>query len=208
MDLWSRLDDLRARWDVLQHPFYQRWSEGTLSREELATYAGQYRHAVVALADASEAAAAVAEPALRDELAEHAAEERAHVDLWDGFLAAMGGDASAAATPETAACARAWAGDGDLVARLVGMYAIESGQPPISATKLAGLRAHYGFSEGPATAYFELHRTRDVEHAAAERALIEPRLAGADVEAAVAAAEGALRGNWELLDGVERLNGR
>ena len=49
---------------------------------------------------------------------------------------------------------------------------------------------------------------RDVEHAAQERALIEPLLDGADVEALLAEAESVLRANWELLDGVERLNGR
>jgi hypothetical protein len=48
----------------------------------------------------------------------------------------------------------------------------------------------------------------DVEHAAAERALIEPRLDGADADALLAEAERVLRANWELLDGVERLNAR
>ena len=50
MDLWQRLDDVADRWNVLSHPFYQRWSEGELSSSELAFYAGQYAHAVDALA--------------------------------------------------------------------------------------------------------------------------------------------------------------
>jgi pyrroloquinoline quinone (PQQ) biosynthesis protein C len=57
-------------------------------------------------------------------------------------------------------------------------------------------------------AYFDVHAERDVEHAAAERALIEPRLDGADAAALIAEAERVLRANWELLDGVERLSGR
>jgi hypothetical protein len=48
----------------------------------------------------------------------------------------------------------------------------------------------------------------DVEHAAAERALIEPRMDGADRDTLLAEAERVLRANWELLDGVERLNAR
>ncbi len=89
------------------------------------------------------------------------------------------------------------------------MYAIESAQPAIAETKREGLVAHYGFDPGSdATVYFDLHATLDVEHAAQERALIEPRLDGADADALLAEAEAVLRANWELLDGVERALGR
>src|SRR6185503_7856888 len=64
-DFWSRLEEVRARWNVLEHPFYQRWSAGELSRDELARYAGEYRHAVVALADAAAGAARHAGPGER-----------------------------------------------------------------------------------------------------------------------------------------------
>ena len=57
MDLIARLDTERAACNVLEHPFYQRWSAGELSAGELALYAGEYRHAVSALARASALAA-------------------------------------------------------------------------------------------------------------------------------------------------------
>ena len=53
MDFWTSLEQIARRHDVLRHPFYQRWSAGELTTGELADYAGQYRHAVVALAEAS-----------------------------------------------------------------------------------------------------------------------------------------------------------
>ena len=210
MDFWTRLDAVRDRHDVLRHAFYQRWSQGELTREELAVYSGEYHHAVVALAEASARAADAAGPELRDQLAGHAAEEAAHVELWAEFAAAVGGTPSQRPAPETAACAAEWAGDGerDLLHSLVALYAIESAQPAIATTKREGLRAHYGVADGPGTEYFSLHAELDHEHAAAERALIEPRLAGADEDALLATAEGVLRANWELLDGVERLNGK
>jgi pyrroloquinoline-quinone synthase len=206
-DFWSRLETVRARWNVLEHPFYQRWSAGELTREELASYAGEYRHAVVALAEAAAGAARQAEAPERRALEAHAAEEASHVALWDDFARAVGGDLARPAGPETADCARAWAGDGErpLLPSLVALYAIESGQPAISQTKREGLRAHYGIED---TAYFDLHAELDHAHAAAEHALIEPRLAEGDVEALLAEAESVLRANWRLLDGVERVNGR
>ncbi len=87
---------------------------------------------------------------------------------------------------------------------MVAAFTIESGQPAISATKLDGLLERYGFEDGPATAYFSLHAERDHEHAAQMRELIEERLADADLDRLLEVAEGVLRGNWELLDGVER----
>ena len=206
MDLWSRLDAVQARWNVLEHPFYARWSAGQLSREDLARYAGQYRHAVVALAEATDRAAHAAPLEHRAELAAHAGEEAAHIALWDAFADAAGTDGPQPPEPETAACAAAWAGDGrGLLGHLVALYAIESAQPEISRVKADGLRRHYGFSAGLGTAYFDLHVERDREHAAAGRALLEPQLDDADQDALVAEAERMLRSNWELLDAVERL---
>jgi pyrroloquinoline-quinone synthase len=205
VDLWSRLDDVHDRWNVLEHPFYERWSRGELSRDELAHYAGQYRYAVVALAEAADGAARAASAGERAELAAHAGEEAAHVALWDEFAGAVGTDGARPAEPETEACARAWAGDErDLLGHLVALYAIESAQPAISRVKSDGLRAHYGFAAGPATAYFDLHAERDGEHAAQARELIAARVDGVDEDRLVDEAEAVLRANWVLLDGVER----
>jgi pyrroloquinoline-quinone synthase len=204
MDLWQRLDEVADRWNVLRHPFYRRWSDGELAADELAFYSGQYAHAVGALAAASRSAADCAPPQVADELAEHAAEEEAHVELWSRFAAAAGCDGHAEPLPETLDCARAWAGEErDFVRTLVALYAIESAQPAISDTKRTGLVEHYGFRSGPTTEYFDVHVVRDVEHARAGRELIERELDGADVDALVAEAERVLAANWRLLDGVE-----
>jgi pyrroloquinoline-quinone synthase len=208
VDLWSRLDDVHARWNVLEHPFYERWSDGGLTRDDLARYAGQYRHAVVALA---QAAGRAAHAAGGDQvgLAVHAGEEAAHVALWDAFAGAAGTGGPQPAEPETAACAEVWAGDGrDLLGHLVALYAIESAQPAISVVKADGLREHYGFAAGPGTAYFDLHAELDREHAAEGRELIAARIEEADEDALVAEAERVLKANWALLDGVERLCAR
>ncbi len=198
-NVFERMERARDNWNVLHHPFYERWSAGELTGDELARYSGQYRHAVEAIATMSEKVAA-AFPA-RADLAAHAAAERDHVALWDAFAGALGADPEAEPTPETAACVAEWT-SGDALTTLARLYAIESGQPEISRTKLDGLTRHYDMPEGQATRYFTVHQTLDREHAAEGRALLEELRGDGRDDELVAAAEGAMRANWALLDGV------
>ena len=199
MALFERIAEAHARWNVLKHPFYTRWERGELTRDELQVYAGQYRHAVSAVATAARTAASPGDT--------HAAEEAAHVMLWDAWAASLGADRAAPAA-ETQECVDAWSPDDALAATAV-LYAVESAQPGIAETKLAGLVEHYGYRpDSPALSYFQVHAELDKEHAARAEEILRERAADADEDRLVGAAEQALKANWTLLDGVERLNGR
>jgi pyrroloquinoline-quinone synthase len=200
--VWERIEESRARHNVLEHPFYVRWSAGELSPEELARYSGQYRHATEALARLCRQAADSAPDGHREEIAAHATEEAAHIGLWDGFVEAAGGEIGAEPTPETAECVTAWTAPNGYLAQLARMYAIESGQPEISRVKREGLAQFYGIDGGAGSEYFRVHEEADHAHAEESRRLIEEAMKPGDEDALVEAAESAFEANWRLLDGV------
>jgi pyrroloquinoline-quinone synthase len=200
--VWERIEESRARHNVLEHPFYVRWSAGELSREELARYAGQYRHATEALARLCGQTAENAPEQHREEIAAHATEEEAHVGLWDDFVEAAGGEIGAEPTPETAECVTAWTAPEGYLGQLARMYAIESGQPEIARTKREGLARFYGINGGPGSEYFKVHEGADHAHAGESRRLIEEAMTPEDEDALVAAAESVFKANMRLLDGV------
>jgi pyrroloquinoline-quinone synthase len=226
MDVINRLDEARLQTNVLEHPFYERWSAGKLSSGELAVYAGQYRHAVDALARTSALTARSAGPEHRAALERHAEEETAHVELWDRFVQATAHASEPSSSPaqttsppppapaitQTAECAAAWTAGEDVLDHLAVLYAIEASQPEISRTKLDGLIEHYGYTpDAPAIEYFRLHERLDVEHSRQAGELIEELLAECPdaedrAQRMVEGAHAALRGNWELLSGVESIS--
>ena len=203
-NLWDRIEQARAQHNVVEHPFYQRWSAGRLTGEELAHYAGQYRYATEAIAKLSADIAAQAPEPERAALDAHAVEEADHVALWDGFVDAVGGTVGAEPNAETLECVEAWTRADGFGRQLARMFAIESGQPEISKTKTEGLGRHYEITDAPGNLYFTVHEEMDVHHAAEGRKLIEQHMDDFSDDELVEAAEEAFKANWQLLDGVEK----
>lgn len=219
-DPLSSIDALIAERHLLKHPFYVAWQEGTLTRAALRTYAAQYYQHVKAFPTYLSALHARSDDlATRQALLRNLRDEEEgsenHPQLWLRFAAAVGcADGEAECTrpePETAAAITAFrraVSEGSAARGLAALYAYEAMVPTVAAEKIRGLAAHYGIEGSPATDYFEVHRTLDVEHAGETRTLLARRLEDAgEAAAAEAGAAEALAAVNGLLDGVCRLHG-
>jgi pyrroloquinoline-quinone synthase len=217
-DFFAALDARIARYDLLQHPFYQAWSQGELTRDELREYASEYWHHVSAFPTYLSALHARLDDApLRRTVLENLADEeglpsgRAHSDLWMDFATGMGADSSEVRNrtlqPETAALIAHFrvAIQTSPATALASLYTYESRVPAIARTKAEGLKQHYGADQATAR-YFTIHQTADIHHARVWRDAIEAELAAhpEDGDAALDAAEATAAALWSTLSGIER----
>jgi pyrroloquinoline-quinone synthase len=220
-EFWTALEVRTARFDLLTHPFYQAWSRGELTHDDLRAYACEYWHHVSAFPTYLSALhSRLPDSELRREVLRNLVEEegadsptgRPHSDLWMDFAHALGATRAAVEThavqPEMAALLatfRSAMHEPAPAAALAALYAYESKVPAISVTKAAGLQQHYAV-DGAATRYFTLHQTADVAHAGVWRRLIDQQIGSdpAAAEAALASAECAASALWTALDGIER----
>jgi pyrroloquinoline-quinone synthase len=213
------LDALIAEKHLLKHPFYQLWSQGKLTRENLREYAISYYPQVAAFPMyVSGVHSGCEDAALRQELLENLIEEERgaenHPALWRQFAAALGASeadlATAPRTPEVAetiAEFRRATREGSTPEGLAALYAYESQIPEIAKTKREGLCAFYGITEGDATEFFTVHETADVWHRQVEREALG-RVAGTpeEREKALGAARRCVEALNRALDGVMREN--
>lgn len=210
--LQQRLDDATTEHRLLEHPFYKAWAEGTLTLEDLGYYSTQYWRQVEAfpgyLASISHRlpecdAKKTIDDNLRDEV------EGDHLGLWLDFAQGVGAVKDdvrrAPVRAETHACVtafRAAATERSVPFALGMLYAYESQTPGVAATKIEGLRRHYGI-DGPALEYFELHGELDVEHSTElARAIDEIVTDEQHAQEAVDGARAGAEAIWNLLSGI------
>lgn len=189
------LDGVTARWNLLEHSFYQRWTMGTLSRDELCDYIEQYAHVVRAVPTWLEQV----HGGDSAEVARHAAEERSHIEMWEKFGQALGLSSDAIrSAPANAATAKLVQLGDELAAQgqaAAVVWALEAQTPAVAGAKLAGLSTFYGIGAEDGGQYFAVHEHLDVEHSAELRALCSD---GSEGAAAVMA-----EALWDLLTSVE-----
>jgi pyrroloquinoline-quinone synthase len=219
---FQELDTRIAKYDLLCHPFYQAWSAGKLTREDLRGYAQDYYHHVEAFPSYLAALALRLEDGeLRLAVLANMCDEKGvdgrpgkdsvpHSELWLDFAEGMGSSRNLDwhnPVPEVRQLIRYFqsvASDASPEETLAALYVYESQVPRIAQEKERGLRQMYG-ADDKTCGYFSLHATADVYHARVWRKQLEKRLATNPdaANAALEAAEEAARKLWLALDGIE-----
>jgi pyrroloquinoline-quinone synthase len=212
----AAIDSKVAERAMLQHPFYQAWTEGRLPLDTLRAYARQYFHHVEAFPCAVSAVhSACPDRHGRRMLAENLAEEEGidagkqdHASLWVMFACGLGeseaGVRAQALNPETQALIDTFRklSRRSYASGLGALYAYESQFPGVASAKIEGLVDRYGIADEETLRFFRVHESADVEHSAVCRALLD-RLPEGERAEAVAAGEELAVALWNFLSGVE-----
>lgn len=210
MRIIERLNNIISEHHLLKHKFYQVWSEGKLTQENLQHYAAQYYAQVESFPRfLSQTHSSCPEIEARKVLLSNLIDEELHGTdhpaLWMQFAQGLGvsretvksvsyhAETKAMVDTYYALAKRDWR-DG-----LCALYAYESQVPQVSTSKIAGLKDFYGIADERTLEFFTAHQTYDVGHAKQVADLIEQYVEPAQAEKATSEAALAL---WGFLDGM------
>jgi pyrroloquinoline-quinone synthase len=213
----DRLDQVINHYDLLRHPFYQAWSVGKLTRQDIAEYSRDYYHHVEAFPRAlAQFARRLSNTELRAVVLANLAEEmgprpcESHASFWLDFAEGFGVARPIHTKPSSGV--KQLMTFFERIARggrpeevLAAFYAYESQVPRISKEKVRGLRDFYG-ADDRICHYFLVHITADAEHAQSWRTQLTqrigsyPNLASLTLASATATASAL----WKALDGIEK----
>ena len=190
---------------LLKHPFYEMWSRGELSRDDLRGYSKEYFQLVKIVPHLVQNVLALAKSQVRNQITHSLKEEEEHIGLWKRFAVSLGVSAEELdfhpAYPETIEALKALDSTtrSSFIEGVAAMYAYELEIPKISSTKIKGLKQFYGPDTLDSRAYFEAHEEADVRHAGIWRSIL---LDNEDEGQALNAASKSLDAQNQLLTSV------
>jgi len=164
-----------AKFHLLKHDFYQKWSEGKLKMEELQEYSCQYFHHVSAFPRYistihSQCADISNRQVLLDNLVDEEKGSENHPELWQRFAESIGVSrkriATTALNPETKALIDGFFTlcSGSYAKGLGALYAYEYQVPEVATSKIDGLKKFYGLDDPRGLKFFQVHITADEWH--------------------------------------------
>lgn len=199
---------------LLKHPFYQDWSEGKLTKEELKDYSAQYYHHVDAFPRYISATHSLCEDIksrqfLLENLNDEESGDKHHPELWLQFAEGMGASREevkqAELLPETKNLIETFfkLSRSSYAEGLGALFAYEQQVPEVAASKIDGLKKFYGIQDERTLEFFNVHLKADVYHSQTCAELLES-LSPEEQTRARNAAESASSVLWGFLDGIQR----
>lgn len=211
------LDETVSKRHLLQHPFYQRWMEGTLQKEELQRYVENYQPHVEAFPRYVSAVHARCEDmdtrkALLDNLIEEEHGEENHPELWLRFGESLDLDRK-----NILSCAKLPAAQKlmdtflqltqkSFASGLGALYAYESQVPAVAKQKIEGLKKFYNIDDKRGLQFFEVHLEADEYHSQSEKNAFEA-LPEEEQKEALEAVETATQTLWDFLSALDEAQG-
>ena len=188
--LEQRLNEVLSKWNLLEHPFYQAWTMGTLPVDHLKLYSSEYAAFIGMVAKGWEACG--------DN--EIAAEEVEHYGLWKDFARSLGNADVTTSVGEVETLVGSCEKNYEAYATALGaLYAFERQQPATAKSKLEGLQTHYKHIEADET-YFKVHVDDEEEPAILLKNM--EALNNEDQELAVKACEEVAENLYHALTGI------
>ncbi len=198
---------------LLKHPFYQAWSAGKLSVEDLKIYARQYFKHVDAFPRYlstihSKCTNLESRQVILENLIDEEKGPKNHPELWQQFAEGLG------ETRENVISQKSFPKTQELVntffklsassyAEGVGaLFSHEQQVPEIAKSKIEGLEKYYGIKDERTIEFFKVHIVADEWHSEEAAHLIQ-NMNPSDQEKAKAAAIIAAQALWRFLDGVQ-----
>jgi pyrroloquinoline-quinone synthase len=216
MDILDRLDRMIDERHLLKHPFYTKWTEGTLPIEALREYARQYYAFESAMPRFLSALHTRTESRevrqhILDNLWDEEHGKDNHAELWLRFAEGIGVDRSdvqeAHLNEATAALVATYSEvtrEAPVAAGVAALYAYERQVPQVAGSKIDGLARHYGVDDNRSIAFFKVHGVMDIEHSGAEREMLGQLAQTGDEAAIEEAAQRALDAWWNFLSAVDQ----
>jgi len=176
--LIHRIDRIIEERSLLNHPFYQTWSDGKLTHEALAGYSKEYYQLVKAVPIFMTQLLDYVPKSMYDELDFNQQEEFSHISLWEQFANGLGISCKELTNYDGLyKTNHAISGMQSLMSSFVSgstaMYALEKEIPKISQIKLEGLAEFYGLTSEDVTRYFKEHMEADIRHTASWKKVID-----------------------------------
>jgi len=180
---WKEVEEILEAKSLLKHPFYQAWTMGTLTKEDLSFYARQYyqqesRFPRYVSAVHSNCPELTVRQALLENLQHEESGPENHPELWLRFAGSVGASrqsvAEAGLEGSTKSCVETFdrLTRGSWQSGLAALYAYEAQQPAVAQTKIEGLKKNYGLASQDALGFFEVHAKIDAWHSESEKKIL------------------------------------
>ena len=141
---------MELKYRLLDHPFYKSWSDGTVTREQLAKYAASYAEFIGKIPDYWKKVISEFVPrSLVGKIVIN--EERKHIQMWDNWYSHL---EPAVDFPKMSEFLSNFEKMNS--SQLLGaLHAFEIQQPEVATTKKMGLLQYYGFQEKELVYFFD-----------------------------------------------------